>query len=59
VKITRLTAALEADWISRQKGFETAPDGVVTAISRANRDRLLPGIESQDPRPSANGGGSR
>jgi hypothetical protein len=54
--ITPLEAVLETDLIGRGIdaeehvqgtgfGFETTPDGVVTAICRRNRDRLLAGIE--------------
>lgn len=47
--ITPGEAAMEADWLRRGIGFETAPNGVVTAIGRANRDALLATIERRTP----------
>jgi sugar phosphate isomerase/epimerase len=38
---------METDWLARGVGFVTDPDGVVTALTRANRAQLLPEIESR------------
>jgi len=47
VTITPLEAAMETDWLARGIGFATDPDGVVSAVTRANRAQILPAIENR------------